>query len=226
MKLGTYNYGTHEAFDTHGVSLGTFPSSHEAKQAMYAARLPVMFWFEQKLPPVPLLQQLNDWVIQRNEKRLPKWKFRFASDLAAQIQSKLTRKHTILFEGIAIQTENVSAKHFVEPKLLQGLTYWKLSFVLFCNEPDAGWQFKAKSAARGRGCQASGLIELRQHVIDVLHPNCFSHLSPDRMLSPACLCCGKGLTDPARMARWIGPECWGSASINIPRVFKAEGETL
>ena len=25
MKLGTYNYGTHEAFDTHGVSLGTFP---------------------------------------------------------------------------------------------------------------------------------------------------------------------------------------------------------
>jgi hypothetical protein len=42
------------------------------------------------------------------------------------------------------------------------------------------------------------------------------------MLCHACLCCGKGLTDPASMARWIGPECWGSASINAPRLFKAE----
>jgi hypothetical protein len=66
------------------------------------------------------------------------------------------------------------------------------------------------------------LIELRRQVIGALHPEHFAHLSSDLMLSHACLCCGKGLTDPASMARWIGPECWGSASINAPRLFKAE----
>jgi uncharacterized protein YndB with AHSA1/START domain len=27
------------------------------------------------------------------------------------------------------------------------------------------------------------------------------------MFQPACLLCGKALTDPVSMARWIGPEC-------------------
>jgi hypothetical protein len=27
--------------------------------------------------------------------------------------------------------------------------------------------------------------------------------------------CGKGLTDPASMARWIGPECASTTSIRI-----------
>ena len=222
MKLGTYNYGTGETFDTHGVPLGKFSDRRDAEKAMHDARLPTRFWFPEPIPSIPLLQQLNDWVIKQNEKRLPKWKFKFVSDLAVQVQSKLTRKHAILFECVAIQTENVTAKHFTEPKSLRGSAYWRLTFILFHDEQDTAWQFKAKSAGRGPGCPASGLIELRQQIIDVLHPNCFAHLSPDRMLSPACICCGKGLTDPASVARWIGPECWGSGSVNIPRVFKAE----
>ncbi|OLB79563.1 MAG: hypothetical protein AUI16_01045 [Alphaproteobacteria bacterium 13_2_20CM_2_64_7] len=82
--------------------------------------------------------------------------------------------------------------------------------------------FEPKSAGRGRGCPSSGLIELRSRVIAALHVDHFAALKPDLMLSPACLCCGKGLTDPVSIARWIGPECWGSASTNIPRIFKAE----
>jgi Family of unknown function (DUF6011) len=223
MKLGTYNYSTGEAFDLAGVLLGTFPNGLEARRAMYAARLPVEFWFAETIPPIPLLQQLNDWVIQQNEKRLPKWKFRFAPDLAIQIQSKLTRKHAVLFEGVAIRTENLSAKRFTEPKTLEGSAFWKLAFGLFCGSEDPTvWHFKAKSVHRGHGCVSSRLVELRRQIIDALHPERFAHLSPDRMLCHACLCCGKGLTDPASMARWIGPECWGSASINAPRLFKAE----
>jgi hypothetical protein len=28
--------------------------------------------------------------------------------------------------------------------------------------------------------------------------------------------CGKQLTDPLSMARWIGPECYGSATSIVP----------
>ena len=69
--LGTYNYQTGEARDTHGVLLGQFPSSNEAEQAMQAARLPHAFWDRTAIAPIPLLQQLRDWVIATNERRLP-----------------------------------------------------------------------------------------------------------------------------------------------------------
>jgi Family of unknown function (DUF6011) len=222
MRLGTYNYNTGEATDTYGVTLGTFTSSAEAKEAMWAARLPYEFWHYEQVPPIPLLKDLYDWVIVQNEKRLPKWKFKLASNLTVQIQPKLTRAHALLFECIAIQAENPSLKLFTEPKSLRDQSYWRMKFELFHDEPRAEWAFKAKSAHRGHGCPSSGLIELRTRVIAALHADHFAALKPDLMLSPACLCCGKGLTDPVSMARWIGPECWGSASTNIPRIFKAE----
>ena len=153
---------------------------------------------------------------------MPKWKFKLTSNLAVQIQPKLTRAHVLLFECIAIRTENPSLKLFTEPKSLRGQSYWRMKFELFHDEPGAEWAFKPKSAGRGHGCSSSGLLELRSSVIAALHSNHFATLKPDLMLSPACLCCGKGLTDPVSMARWIGPECWGSASTNIPRIYKAE----
>ena len=54
MKLGSYNYGTREATDTHGVSLGTFASMVEAEKAMGAARLPYSFWGYEQVSPIPL----------------------------------------------------------------------------------------------------------------------------------------------------------------------------
>jgi hypothetical protein len=221
MRLGTYNYDTGEAKDPKGFVLGTFRSKAEAETAIYAAQLPAKFWFETKLPPIPLLQELNDWVIKQNEKRLPKWKFRFASDLAAQMQPKLTRAHAILFEGKAIVADAVSVKMFTQPATLCG-SYWSLSFQLRCPLGETVWEFKPTYARRGTGCSRDGLVQLRQRMLDVLTPQRFAELTPDLMLSHQCLCCGKGLTDPASMARWIGPECWGSASTNLPHIFKAE----
>jgi Family of unknown function (DUF6011) len=222
MRIGSYNYGTHEAFDTHGVLLGTFSDSKEAEKAMWAARLPHTFWHPEQIPPIPLLQELNDWVISQNEKRLPRWKFRFAFDLGMQIQSRITRAHVILFECFALQTENVSVELLTEPKLLRERHHWRIKFELFRDEPNAAWQLKPKSAGRGQLCPMQGLLDLRQRIRDVLHPDHFAHLKPDLMLSPYCLCCGKGLTDPASMARWIGPECWGNGSVSIPHMFRAE----
>jgi len=42
------------------------------------------------------------------------------------------------------------------------------------------------------------------------------------MLKPACLMCGKALTDPVSMARWIGPECAGTSSAVVPYTFILE----
>ena len=41
-------------------------------------------------------------------------------------------------------------------------------------------------------------------------------LTPESMLSPQCLLCGAALSDPASMARGIGPECAGSTSVVVP----------
>jgi hypothetical protein len=184
------------------------------------SKLSPTFWHQQNVPAIPLLQQLNDWVIQQNEKRLPKWKFRFASDFAIQIQSKLTRKYVVLFEGSALHADSVTTGLFVRLPLGRGHYHSRVNFKLFANEGDAAWTFKPCSAHFGdRGID--GLFKTPERIIEVLHPDRFVNLNPGLMLSPHCLCCGKGLTDPASMARWIGPECWGNASTNLPRIFNA-----
>jgi Family of unknown function (DUF6011) len=194
-----------------------------AKQhATEVVRLPIEFWSKHQVPAVPLLQQLNEWVIKHNERRLPKWKFKFATDLAVQIHSRITRAHEILFEGRVSRLEGATSDFFLKPALLHDQQYWLLNFQLYSDASNAHiWTFKPVSTQRGRGCPASGLIELRQAVIEALHPDRFSRLHPEMMLSAQCLCCGKALTDPASVARWIGPECWGSASTNLPRILNA-----
>jgi hypothetical protein len=47
---------------------------------------------------------------------------------------------------------------------------------------------------------------LRKIFEDALGDGTFDTLNSGLMLSPRCLMCSKPLTDPASMARWIGPE--------------------
>jgi hypothetical protein len=55
--------------------------AERAERATAKRQLTREIFAEQSVPPVPLLRELNDWVIKQNEKRLPKWKFRFAPRL-------------------------------------------------------------------------------------------------------------------------------------------------
>jgi hypothetical protein len=68
--------------------------AERAERANAKRQLTREIFAEQSVPPVPLLRELNDWVIKQNEKRLPKWKFRLADDLAIQIHSRITRPTT------------------------------------------------------------------------------------------------------------------------------------
>jgi hypothetical protein len=110
---------------------------------------------------------------------------------------------------------------------LQNLRYQRLSFKLSAKTRDATeWTFRPTGGARSPDCSKTGYVELRQRAAAVLHPDNFAGLRPDLMLSAHCLACGKALTDPVSMSRWVGPECWGSASTNLPRIFKTNGALL
>jgi hypothetical protein len=160
MKLGTYNYGTYEAFDTHGVPLGQFSDYREAEKAMWAARLSPTFFRPEEVPAIPLLLELIDWAIKQNERRLPKWNFSFAADLAVQIQPRVTRAQAFLFEGYALQIEDVSVTFFTEPIRLRDRAHWRIKFKLFAADHDAAnWTLKPTLAARGRLCPANGLLK-------------------------------------------------------------------
>jgi hypothetical protein len=93
---------------------------------------------------------------------LPTWLRRF---------SRGSRGRTpFLFECVALQTENLTVKLFTEPKQLRDRAYWRITFDLFHDEPGAVWTFKARSAYRGHGCAANGLIELRQRIVEATAP--------------------------------------------------------
>ena len=100
------------------------------------SQFPVEFWSRENVPPIPLLQQLNDWAIKQNEKRMPKWKFKFADDLAMQIQPQLTRANAALFEGAALVMDHPTADFFITPKLLRGRSYRQIRFQLIVSEQD------------------------------------------------------------------------------------------
>lgn len=178
------------------------------------------WWLPEDIPPIPLLRELNDWVVKQNEKRLPKWKFRFAPDFAIQVHPRITRAFDVLFECVALQTEGLTATLFVEPNKLRGQQFYRVGFDLRVQADN--WSFKARSGRWSRGGTTEQFYEVRRRARDALRPEHFVDLDPGMMLAPACLCCGKGLTDPVSMARWIGPECWGNASTDLPRIFQAK----
>jgi hypothetical protein len=50
--------------------------------------------------------------------------------------------------------------------------------------------------------------------------------TPIDAANAVCLCCGKGLADSVSMSGWIGPECSGGASANLPCIFKTSAAPL
>ena len=125
----------------------------------------------------------------------------------------------MLFECAALQTENVTVSQFTDPSNLRDRSYYRVRFDLQVRSDV--WTVQQRGGRWPRGNPREEFYQVRQRAIDALMPEHFADLNPAMMLSPHCLCCGKGLTDPVSMARWVGPECWGSASTNLPRIFKA-----
>ena len=179
------------------------------------------------------LRDLREECLAHSELRMPKWKFRIARDLIVQVQPKAAyypttrqlaagaRAQLLRFEGVGLQVAAGEATlEMFAKKPDSRFTMWcRVGFHMFAYDEDA-WQLKFTS---GMWCRdyGDGIKVLRERVLATFAGDFFSALTPAVMLGHHCLICGKGLTDPASMARWIGPECAGTSSLVVPFVVKA-----
>jgi hypothetical protein len=174
-------------------------------------------WQPCSVAPIPTLANLRDAILERSEKRFPKWKFRLAPDLILQIQPRAAIKTQ--FECVAVKVEGATAVVFTSPLHLLARDWWlaKIDIVV---EPHDGWRLVPRGRRWRYEADRAGFINLHARVFEAFSGNRFAAITPDLMLSPNCLICGKGLTDPASMARFIGPECAGTSSLAVNRVVR------
>jgi hypothetical protein len=168
--------------------------------------------------PVPFLRDLRETVLAAGHTRLPKWRFRFADDFALQLQPKPAeqRDRFRLFEGLAILGAGIKRRHFDTIKSQRGTGLASVKFGI----ADTG-----VVKARYRGGDAPGrwrvwvdLVtksSVKFEVLERLRAALLTmgDMPASRMFEPSCLICGKPLTDPASMARMVGPECAGTSSL-------------
>jgi hypothetical protein len=185
------------------------------------------------LSPIPFLAELREEVLKHSLKRMPKWKFRFAPDLIVQLQPKPTimlsaaatarglKPKLQHFEGVAVLSEGVTGEALKRLPKRPCPPWWQIKFELYAHEPKGEWIFRRTSGYWQYGADPRQTSTLVQRVITTLHGGFLTASAPAEMLSYNCVICGKGLTDPASMARWIGPECAGTSTLRVPFVITA-----
>jgi hypothetical protein len=173
---------------------------------------------------IPKLAELREAVLTHSEKRKPKWGFRLAADIVMELQAQTVsllsataaargyKQALLKFEGQAVLVDGAGKRD---------LERWrtpacKRTFTLLQFDGDPDWQLTFRSWYRPRNDDPGRLERLDAAILAALQDGgIFTKLTPERMLKPACMICGKGLTDPASMARWIGPECAATTSIRV-----------
>jgi hypothetical protein len=174
-------------------------------------------WDPIPIPPQPLLAHLRTRVLERSEKRSPKWKFRLAPDLVLQVQPKLTTA-LLRFDCKAVMCENATKELLTTPLPKAGRDHWDMRFELRTTVPEQ-WVLKPRAIGYRPLADRERRFELRDRTVEAFHNGTFDQLRPEIMLGSHCMFCGKGLTDPVSQARFIGPECAGTASENLPFIL-------
>jgi hypothetical protein len=191
-----------------------------------------VFVFSQVLAllPVVFLLNLRQAVIEHSDHRMPKWKFRVAPELIVLLQPsvRLVSAGTILelFKGEALQTSGpLTEQMFASAAVLNqsGLNFWRIKFALTApaqSDPrSADWTYAHRGGSWKAGAGRPGYDALKACVESLFLGGFFDTMDASKLLFPHCLICGKRLTDPASMARFIGPECAGTASLDVPRMI-------
>jgi len=196
-------------------------------------------------PVIPALASLRDEVLALNRARRPKWRFRLAPDLILQLQpwnelqqivpqAQLVEIHKTMAWGDERRAALQAAALDVVLQFKGAAIVGREDVTSFDRKPDstAPWawlDFNLHAASSGwlfvltHWRVRAGTFDTFKTTVDrvrsELRPERFAVFTPDLMLKPACLYCGKALTDPASMARWIGPECAGTGSLSVPRTY-------
>jgi hypothetical protein len=168
-----------------------------------------------RFDPMPSLMYLRDVVLKERHDRCPKWRFRLAPDLVVQLQPRPAerRDRYQLFEGIVIEDDAIEKRHF--GTVTSRASFMFLDFGIRSSEHDkvdptpGQWH---TVVWRSHGVRSAIEVLLGRLVAGLCS---LDRLDAHTLFEPACLICGKGLTDPASMARGIGPECAGTSSLDV-----------
>jgi hypothetical protein len=183
-----------------------------------------------EIEPIRFLADLRQEVIKKSDYRMPKWKFKIADDLIVQLQpsTRLVNagKAIRLFEGNALQTsELVTRAMFAAPsKVLHGtnIGWSKIKFAIgMPAQADQGhhWTYEFRGGSwKSNARPIYDSLKIRVPAV-LSSGGFFGDMNAAKLLFPHCLICGRALTDPASMARFIGPECAGTATLNVPRLI-------
>lgn len=188
------------------------------------------------IPSIHFLTELREEVLKHSLKRMPKWKFRLASDLVLQLQPKPTvllseaatarglKPKLQHFEGVAVKTEGVTGAVFKQLPPRPSPPWWQIKFELYSQSADGDWVFHRTSGYWQRGAEPTEIGTIVRRLVATFRGGLFDGSAPAKMLSHNCVICGKGLTDPGSMARWIGPECAGTSTLRVPFVIDVHQE--
>jgi hypothetical protein len=178
------------------------------------------------IPPIPFLAELREEVLKHSLKRMPKWKFRFAPDIVVQLQPKPTIRLSAAaigrkpkyqyFVGSAVMMDGVTGEALKQLPRRPCPPWWQIKFEIYTHDPNADTDWVLDRTGGGWQTDHVGVISLFERIAAILRDGYFTTSMPPRMLSHHCIICGKGLTDPASMARWIGPECAGTSTLQVP----------
>jgi hypothetical protein len=182
-----------------------------------------------RMARIPFLVELREMILEQSNTRMPKWRVKYSSDLAAVIQPRpefAVMKGDPVFLWIAAQGEHPAATWFEKPpagvKMMKGAirlrdTAWSFRPRAFW-APWAGGEWRWHST-RWRPVDPAAMLAFRDRILDALQHTHLGGESATTLLSPACMICGRRLTDPVSEARRIGPECAGRhPSIPVIRV--------
>ena len=153
--------------------------------------LPPDFWQSIAIQPIPTLAGLRDMVLARSTKRMPRWRFRLADDMVIQIQPRPTTPH---FKCLAIIRDDADASLLTPGN--RWTDNWTIEFYI------TDWNFNTRAVAYRQGYPRTGICDVRKRLISTM-PVVLDMLRPSAMLKPACLFCGKMLTDRPRLLRLV-----------------------
>jgi hypothetical protein len=163
------------------------------------------------ITPVPMLSQLRQKVLAISELRCPRWYFRLDADLVLQLQAR-PGQHP-LFLGTLIQGEGITLAHFKSRTARRGEDFLAASIAIYDRPDREQWEvFFTRWSHRGLQ-EPDALVTFKARGMEKLTQ--VIELTASLQFSPACLCCGKPLTDPVSMARWIGPECAHNHTLDV-----------
>jgi len=185
---------------------------------------------------IPFLAELREEVLKHSLKRMPKWKFRFAPDIVVQLQPQptlLLSAAAVLrgyepryqhFVGLAVMMEGVTSEALKQTPKRPCPPWWQTKFEIYAHDPsaDTNWFMDQTGGRWQHNAGRSGWTTLFERIVAALRAGYFTASMPPKMLSHHCMICSKGLTDPASMARWIGPECAGTSTLQVPFLITAD----